>query len=58
LIDRLHRLGKNLYLFDLGSILELFRKETQWLWVKKSGKSLRDWQEFMDQVVNARTHLP
>jgi hypothetical protein len=57
LIDRLHRLGKNLYLFDLGSILELFRKETQWLWVKKSGKSLRDWQEFMDQVVNARTHL-
>jgi hypothetical protein len=58
LIDRLHRLGKNLYLFDLGSILELFRKGTQWLWVKKSGKSLRDWQEFMDQVVNARTHLP
>ena len=58
LIDQLHRLGKNLYLFDLGSIVELFRGNSQWLWVKKSGKSLRDWQEFMDQVVNARAHQP
>ena len=58
LIDQIHRLGKNLYLFDLGSIVELFRGNSQWLWVKKSGKSLRDWQEFMDQVVNARAHQP
>lgn len=58
LIDRLHRLGRNIYLFDLGSIVELFRANSQWLWVKKSGKSLEDWEEFMDQVVNARTRLP
>lgn len=55
LIDRLHRTGRNLFLFDLGSVLELFRNETQWLWVKKSGKSLSDWQEFMKQVVDKRT---
>jgi hypothetical protein len=57
LIDRIHRLGKNIYLFDLGSIVEVFLGDSKWLWVQKSGKSLRDWQLFLRQVVDERLRL-
>jgi hypothetical protein len=57
LLDRIHRLGKNIYLFDLGSIVEVFLGDSKWLWVQKSGKSLRDWQLFLRQVVDERLRL-
>lgn len=55
LIGRLYGKYKNLFMFDAGSIVEVFQGETKWLWVSIANKPPSYWEGLLSELEHRRS---